>query len=172
MHPHFKATNQQLLTLLECMDVILPKNTSPIELEKKLLKTLDVSQRISDVPRSADDGTVDISSFPPYDPTLEIAEEVKRTSFGEAMRNNASYEEGKFIGKGLYEQPFYDLRQTLMAIGMHWDKGCREFIISDKTSTSRTCVHVSPSTFRLLITSDTHMYLSYTTCGKWRIRLH
>ncbi|KAF7329219.1 MYND-type domain-containing protein [Mycena kentingensis (nom. inval.)] len=117
-------SRQQILELLSAIGVDLPPKTklSDAELDKRLTKTLDSAQYISRVVPNT-----------PFDPTSlpswSSSRNAKKQSVGDAIRRHNFYEAGLFAASEetgvepfpLYSSPFWDLRQTLMALGMACD---------------------------------------------------
>lgn len=116
------------------------------ELEEKLRSALDDSQDINSIPGFMDqDGLVDVDSLPLYDlePGQKMVDQVRRHTLGEAMENQRRDRLG--INPHLYpgKQALYDLRQTLMHLGMQFDERRLRHIIKDADDSSAICMRVN-----------------------------
>ncbi|KAF7329239.1 MYND-type domain-containing protein [Mycena kentingensis (nom. inval.)] len=117
-------SRQQMLELLSAMGVDLPPKTKlpDAELDKRLTKALDSAQYISRV--------VPTTPFDPNTlPAWSSSQNGKKERIGEAIKRHNVHEAGivatsKAAGVEpfpLYANPFQDLRQTMMALGMACD---------------------------------------------------
>jgi hypothetical protein len=68
--------------------------------------------------------------------------EVRRHSYGEAMANVLHSSLGISPHVTAQEQPFYDLRQSLMHLGKNWDEGRKKFMFQDQEQTSTVYLRV------------------------------
>lgn len=128
------------------------------ELENRLRESLDESQYLrslsslfpaSTPPTASQASTkskfiVNPSTLPQYivAPGEKLLDNIKRHSLNEAFQNfqiDALGADPHARGK---EQPFYDLRQTLMAIANFLDKGTDCVLVSDKNRKSLIAIRV------------------------------
>nr|GAT49814.1 predicted protein [Mycena chlorophos] len=106
---------EEILELLRSMGIDLPRKTklSDAELDKRLCKALDSAQYLT---RVLPEPPLDPSVYPSWfaDPSNpKLLKGVRRHNMGEAT----FFAEGKGNPYALYENAFWDLRQTLMGIG-------------------------------------------------------
>ena len=125
------VTRNDLLDLLLSMDIKLPPRTKlpEAELEKRLSKALDAVQYLSRVVPST---PFNPSTHPAWNKSIKTADAVTRHTFGEASIVYESKLRGVDDPFPLYENPFTDLRQTLMHMTKAWDEGRDTFIFKDK----------------------------------------
>jgi len=120
-------------------------------LEQKLGESLDKCQAITDIPQLiGDTGFVDVDNFPEYalEAGKSMLDEMRRHTFGEALENFRRDQLG--IDPHLLpgKQAFYDLRQTLMHLGQHYDDGRKLLVIKDDADSTaifmRVCIYRFP----------------------------
>lgn len=124
------VTRSDLLYLLQSMDIQIPPKTKlvDVELEKKLCKTLDAAQNLSHVVPLV---PFNPSTHPAWNISIKTMDAVKRHNFGEA----SIAQEKRMRGVEpfpLYQNPFTDLRQSMMHITKSWDEGRDTTIFKDK----------------------------------------
>ena len=132
----------ELLYSLTTMGVELPRRTklSVESLDKKLRKALEFSQGIKDVLKGGN--SVDASILEEW--TSSLFKNINKTSYEEASLNFYALQlTGEKHSPGLYVNPFYDLRQTLMGIGDAYDRGVKISLVRDKDSTHNIVIRAS-----------------------------
>jgi hypothetical protein len=125
------ATRTELLDLLLCMDLNIPRKTelSETELEKRLSKALDAAQYL---PRVVPSIPLDPSAYAAWNRSNQAAEAIQRHSFGEVSIVHDSRPRGVENPFPLYQNLFMDLRQSLMLMTKKWDEGRDTFIFRDQ----------------------------------------
>ena len=133
---------EELLYALSSMGVELPPKTklSVKSLDKKLRKALEASQELKDVLK--EEGSVDASKLNEW--TSSLFENIDRASYEEVTRNSRALQQtGAERSPGRNVNPFYDLRQTLMEIGLGYDRGVKTSLILDEDVTHSIVIRVS-----------------------------
>lgn len=143
----------ETLRIIQSMGVDLLDSTTMLSdavLDKRLRDVLDASQykdRLSSALdlRSLkewplpDPSEVKVTSWPIKNPNIltpparSVHDTIQRVGFNEAAQNPREiFRTGRHGPPTLYVDPFTDLRQTLMVIGMYVDGGVRWCLLQDK----------------------------------------
>lgn len=129
-----EMTRQECLLVLKALQVDPPSNTklSLDNLQKRLLRAIACTQGELKLP---DSDVVDPLKLETWAEASKVtgsslAEASKTLNIMEAAQNKARREQGKDVPT--FEDPFIDLRQTVMALGLHWENGIRFVRIEDK----------------------------------------
>ncbi|KAF8515636.1 hypothetical protein JB92DRAFT_3142781 [Gautieria morchelliformis] len=135
------ATRTELLDLLLSLDINLPRKTklSQTELQKKLSKALDAAQYL---PRVVPSIPFDPSAHAAWNRSNQAAGAIWRHSFGEVSTVQDSRLRGKENPFPLYQNPFMDLRQSIMLMAKKWDEGRDTFIFRDKEDISNIALRI------------------------------
>ncbi|KAF8515635.1 hypothetical protein JB92DRAFT_2810702 [Gautieria morchelliformis] len=138
------ATRNDLLNLLLSLDIKLPPKTKlpDTELEKRLSKALDAAQCLSRVVPSASAPEFDPSKHPRWNRPKQTAEAVRRHNLGEASKVYDSKMRGVKDPFPLFENPFMDLRQSIMHLAINWDEGRDTFVFKDQTDVSNIILRI------------------------------
>lgn len=144
-------TREETLRVLKSMGVELPETTKLPDavLDKRLRDALDASQYKDKLSSVLLDLTFikkwplakpgEIKQWPlksPRDlapPARSVFHAIRRGNFNEAAQNyREELATGKRSAPQLYVDPFMDLRQTLMGLGMYLDGGARWCVLQDQ----------------------------------------
>ncbi|KAJ3720026.1 hypothetical protein C8R42DRAFT_710715 [Lentinula raphanica] len=137
-------SREEKIELLRNMGVDLsPSTRLPQDaLEKKFRSAIDASQSFSTlIPK------------PPFDPLTvspwskktckrPLLDLVRRGSMREMYAQLQANMQGKESAWDLYENPFMDIRQTMMTIADNLDQGYKTNLVQDKESKSAICIRV------------------------------
>lgn len=126
-------TRQETLALLSSMGVDLPPSTKLPDdaLEKRLKRAINCAQSISTALPSVPLQPSAIPAWPHTSGKTSLQEAISRINFGEALAIQRARTQGQQNPHQLYENPFMDLRQTLLAVARAWDDGVETCILQD-----------------------------------------
>jgi hypothetical protein len=138
-----EISREDLLIVLECLGVSLPKHTKIPDdtLNKRLLLALDGSQRFSDlIPITP----LIPSDYPKWSSPKPLVQSVSRGNMREAYDNMMSGAH-KASRKTSTEKKdtFMEVRQVLLGIAVHWDQGRRNFVLLDVAAEWAIVIRVS-----------------------------
>lgn len=108
-------TRRETLDILSCMGVELPRTTRLPDdvLDKRLRDALNHAQHRSGLPPSSLD-PARLPRWPAGEPLLKV---LRRVDLGEALAIEDAERAGKAYERELFQDVFWDLGQTMVAIG-------------------------------------------------------
>jgi hypothetical protein len=125
-------TRAETITFLSSLGIEIPaySKLSDKILKQRLHQALNASQRLASIlPR----GILSPSSFRPWDNSTSLTSVIDNGNFAEAAANYAARLQGQLNAVELYQDPFHDLRQTIMGIADFWEKkNTKSVMLQDK----------------------------------------
>jgi hypothetical protein len=138
-------SRSETISLLASLGVDVPSHSKlpDASLKQRLSKALNATQQLSTVlPRAV----LDPSVLQRWDPTRESAHEaVRRSNMMEASANVLARAQGRLNFTELGENPFMDVRQTLMVLGRMWDSGITGALMEDANESRGMILRVRSS---------------------------
>ncbi|TFK85917.1 hypothetical protein K466DRAFT_525107 [Polyporus arcularius HHB13444] len=122
-------TRRETLDILSCMGVELPRTTRLPDdvLDKRLRDALNHAQHRSSLPPSS----LDPARLPRWPAGESLLKVLRRVDLGEALAIEDAERAGKAYERELFQDVFWDLGQTMMAIGQALDNGRTWCVVQD-----------------------------------------
>ncbi|KAJ3542898.1 hypothetical protein NM688_g5924 [Phlebia brevispora] len=129
---NIKLSREELISALNHMQVAIPPKTKLLDeaLRQRLKQALNGSQDAANTIHKPD---LDISKLPAWPSGCSVYEATIRGDLNEALKIASARSRGGNDPFPLYDNPFMDLRQTVMSVAKNWDGGLKSNVVQDQS---------------------------------------